>query len=155
MNTARSQPFVRKNSIVITLIVTTSRVVANREPEASIFCPGMAFTPLDRYQNNHRDVTDEWWDLSGCADIFVWPTFTLFQNSHHTQPPQTRHFEFPKENKHRRFLSNSKSKCRFCILVYFRPNAPQSELRGTCHSTSGGCSHNASGIWLSGARGQR
>ncbi len=92
--------FTLKDSIMIALIVTTPCFVTDMQAETFMSSFGMAFIP-DAQQNDHSAVSGEWRDLSDYMqpDIFVWPTFTLFQNSHHTQPPQTRYFKFPKENK--------------------------------------------------------
>lgn len=103
------------------------------------------------------------------SDYICSLTFLSGQRLHssktHTTP--SRHkpatLNFQKKNKsHASLFSNNKSKCRCCCILPsldlltrgHRLDAWQGELLGTCHSTSGGCSHNTSGIWLSGASSQ-
>lgn len=107
LNAASSQSFTPKDSIMITLIFTTPCFVTGIQAETWMSFCSMAFTPET---NNPSSVSGEWRDLSDYMqpDIFVWPTFTLSQSSHHTQPPQTRYFKSSKR-KHVALLFSNKT----------------------------------------------
>lgn len=113
---------------------------------------------LDTLQHSHSAASGKWRDeVTICSLTFfffflVWPTFTLFQNSHHTLSPQTRYFKFPKKKTRR----DSERRCFIVLSSHLLTGGRESksERTETCHSTSGGWSHNAAGIWLSGAGSQ-